>query len=134
MIKLKVSKNQLCMIETVEDCLAEANSLAIWKPVAISKDNVIIGFAMYGFFSNEGIDGRLWLDRFLIDEKYQSKGYSKQVIPKLLGKMAKAYKCDKIYLSVYENNEIAIAIYKKFGFVFNGEIDLNNEKVMELVL
>ena len=37
-----------------------------------------------------------------------------------------------IYLSLYANNQAALSLYRKFGFVFNGETDVNGEQVMVL--
>ena len=40
------------------------------------------------------------------------------------------YHCNEIFLSVYEENQHAMYLFQKFGFVFNGELDINKEKVM----
>lgn len=98
----------------------------------------LIGFAMYGFWGKESnnnplFKGRVWLDRFFIDENFQGKGYAKKVLPLLLAHIKKEYMCPEIYLSVYDNNSIAIHTYKNLGFEFNGELDINREKVMLLV-
>ena len=37
---------------------------------------------------------------------------------------------ETVYLSVIEGNDAAIALYQKFGFQFNGERDVHQEKVM----
>lgn len=39
-----------------------------------------------------------------------------------------------IYLSVYEENQQAIALYQFFGFVFTGELDSKGEKIMRLTV
>lgn len=88
---------------------------------------------MYGFFKNEGKKGRVWLDRFLIDKKYQNKGYAKVILPFLIDYILCEYNFNKIYLSVYEENLLAINLYKRLGFKFNGEKDINGELVMVLI-
>lgn len=128
--RLHISAQQFGMVETVEECFAEAQQLSLWRPVAISKENELIGFAMYGLWKNEGENGRVWLDRFLIDEHQQGKGYANLVLPNLLKHIADEYQCEEIYLSVYDNNTVAIHLYEKFGFLRNGETDINGEKVM----
>ncbi|MFV0551588.1 MAG: GNAT family N-acetyltransferase [Anaerorhabdus sp.] len=65
-----------------------------------------------------------------MDEHHQGKGLAKLVLPILLEKLYKDYAVDKIFLSVYETNELAIHLYEKLGFKFNGELDINNERVM----
>lgn len=129
-LKLHISENQRGTIETVEECLNEADELELWKPMLISIDDVYVGFAMFGLWIYEGDHGRLWLDRFFIDEHHQGKGLAKLILPILLEKLYKDYAVDKIFLSVYETNELAIHLYEKLGFKFNGELDINNERVM----
>ena len=85
---------------------------------------------MYGYFNEPLPYGELWLDRLLIDKKYQKKGYGKMAISALIQKIIKEYNCKKIYLSVYDVNKIAIHIYQKMGFYFNGKYDTKGEKIM----
>lgn len=131
-INLKVKESQEGFIETVSECLDEAKELSLWRPVGIYDNNKIIGFAMYGLWKNEGSSGRVWLDRFMIGENFQGNGYGKVSLKSIINKIAKEYKCSEIYLSIYENNTVAIDLYKKFGFEFNGELDRNGELVMKL--
>ncbi len=84
---------------------------------------------MYGYFEKET---RLWLDRFMIDYKYQNKGYGKSSLELLISVMINEYKCNKIYLSIFKDNIEAIKLYEKFGFEFNGEFDENGELIMIL--
>ncbi len=51
-------------------------------------------------------------------------------ISALIQKIIKEYNCKKIYLSVYDVNKIAIHIYQKMGFYFNGKYDTKGEKIM----
>lgn len=131
-INLKVKESQEGFIETVSECLGEAKELSLWRPVGIYDNNEIIGFAMYGLWKNEDSLGRVWLDRFMIGENFQGNGYGKVSLQSIINKIAKEYKCSEIYLSIYENNTVAIDLYKKFGFEFNGELDRNGELVMKL--
>lgn len=131
-INLKVKGSQEGFIETVRECLDEAKELSLWRPVGIYDNNDIIGFAMYGLWINEGSSGRVWLDRFMIGEKFQGNGYGKMSLKSIINKIAKEYKCSEVYLSIYENNTVAIDLYKKFGFEFTGEVDRNGELVMKL--
>ena len=152
--QLQVASGQANFIETVEACLQEANEIPCWHPIIIQIDAISVGFAMYGLWINEGNDsnansdnsnananangnanakkGRVWFDRFLIDKKFQGKGYSKIILPMLLQKIKNEFNYPKLYLSVYDTNPIAIKLYKSFGFQFNGELDSNGEKIMVL--
>ena len=133
-INLRVAKYQVEFIETVEECLKEADEYPIWRPVGIYDGDKPIGFAMYGLFIYEGKKGRVWLDRFLISAESQGHGYGRKAIMLLIDILYKEYGYNKIYLSVYDDNIGAIALYKKLGFNFNGEVDINGEKVMVLNL
>lgn len=77
-------------------------------------------------------DDRVWLDRFMIDSKYQGKGCGKASLDFLVNHLKNEYNCDELYLSIFEDNKMAIKLYKDFGFKFNGELDYGGEKVMVL--
>ncbi|WP_195986504.1 GNAT family N-acetyltransferase [Clostridium sp. D53t1_180928_C8] len=129
-VNLKVAKGQENYIETVEACLEEAKEYSVWNPVGIYDKEKPVGFAMYGLFLEEGDNGRVWLDRFLISAENQGMGYGKTAVKFLIDHLYKGYGYDEVYLSVYEDNKNAINLYKELGFKFNGEDDVNGEKVM----
>ncbi|GAA0107715.1 MULTISPECIES: GNAT family N-acetyltransferase [Clostridium] len=131
-LRLKVKKGQEDFIETVEECLNEAKQISLWRPVGIYNYNQIIGFAMYGLWENEGADGRVWLDRFMIENEFQGRGYGSESLKLILNRIYNEYNRNEIYLSIYENNDLAIKMYEKIGFQFNGELDINGEKIMKL--
>lgn len=133
-IELQVGKAQVSFIETTEQCLKEAKEESLWRPVGLYDGERPVGFAMYGLFKEEGEKGRVWLDRFLISHVNQGKGYGKIGVKSLLIRLYREYGFNEIYLSVYENNEIAIKLYKEIGFLFNDEVDINGEKVMVIDL
>jgi len=128
--RLETAPGQEGFVESVAECLAEADRRRCWRPVGVYDGDALIGFAMYGFFWEYLPFGRLWLDRLLIDKKYQGKGYGKRVVLALLDRLRTEYSCDTIYLSVYETNSHAIHLYQQIGFHFNGEYDTNGEHVM----
>ncbi|MBP2145115.1 ribosomal protein S18 acetylase RimI-like enzyme [Methanofollis sp. W23] len=136
-VALEVSESQKHMIEPITECLNDAQIHAYdieWETSAILLNSKVIGFSMYGVWhDSKGKDeDEVWLDRFMIDQKYQGKGYGKLALRELIAMLTAKYHCDDIYLSVYENNQSAIALYKKTGFRFNGEKDENGEHVMVL--
>lgn len=133
-LKLEVAKDQEGFIEPVKACLKEAEEDSVWRTVGIYSRDKAIGFAMYGLFLNEGKDGRVWLDRFLISHEFQGMGYGKKGINTLINHLYEEFGYKKIYLSVYDNNKGAISLYRKIGFEFNGELDINREKVMVINL
>lgn len=91
-LDLKIRPEQSAYIETVAQCLSEAARDKRWRPVGIYDKYDLIGFAMYGYFFLEYFPiGRLWLDRFLIDCRYQGKGYGKAAMEGLLDRLFSEY-------------------------------------------
>lgn len=129
-IDLHVKEGQEGFIETTKECLQEAEELALWRPVGIYDGDKLVGFAMYGCFEYEGKKGRVWLDRLMIGDGHQGKGYGKASLNLLIQTLYEEYNCDEIFLSIYEDNVNAIRLYENVGFRFNGEIDTKGEKVM----
>lgn len=130
---LDVAPDQRRHIETVSECLAEADAEPRWKPVALYAGDTMVGFAMYGCFPNwigEGNEDQVWLDRLLIDRRFQGHGYGEAALVQLLDHLAEAYGIGPVYLSVYGDNSRAIALYAKHGFAFTGALDTKGEKVM----
>lgn len=131
LLKLQILPEQRGYIETVAQCLDEAAHKKVWRPVGIYDGDILIGFAMYGYFRWEYFPiGRLWLDRFLIDFHYQGMGYGKAAMAGMLEHLSREYPGKKIYLSVIKGNQAAIRLYESFGFQFNGEKDIHGEDVM----
>ena len=129
-LKLRISEKQKAYIETTEQCLKDAKECKYYRPVGLFYDDILIGFAMYGFFPGEGENGRVWLDRFFIDSAHQGFGLGSIMLEALIKRIIEEYDCPEIYLSIVENNLAALHLYRKFGFAFNGESDYNNEKLM----
>ena len=129
---LQVNESQIHFIESVKECMEEADQLELWHPVAILSDGKMVGFSMYGFYVEDDGSGRLWFDRLLVDRHYQGQGYGRQAIAVILPRMRQEYPSQDIYLSVYEPNKSAIALYESCGFRFNGELDTKGERIMVL--
>lgn len=129
---LSLKDEQEGFLESVQECILEAEKNPEWICVGIYEQGVVIGFAMYGMISLTTPKNQVWIDRFMIDKKYQGNGYGKKAFQELIHIVKEAYHKDKIYLSVYEDNKVAIQMYQSLGFYFNGELDFNGEKVMEL--
>ncbi|MEG2717902.1 MAG: GNAT family N-acetyltransferase [Clostridia bacterium] len=129
-LSLHIADAQEGFVESVAQCLSEADKLDLWRPTGIYDGSVPVGFAMYGLFQNESSEGKLWLDRFLIDEHYQKHGYGKAALAALIARIHSEYRSTRIYLSVVVGNNVAAELYQHCGFRFNGEHDINGEDVM----
>lgn len=128
---IRLKPGQERFIETVDECLKEAERYHEWSPVAIYLKEDVIGFAMYGSF---GPNKDTWIDRILIDESYQGKGYGKKAMIKLIDKVSIEYGVKVIYLSIIEENTLAYRLYKSLGFEYTNERDPNGELIFKYVI
>ena len=78
---LRTAPGQEGFVESVEDCLREAQGYGAWRPVALLRGEEVVGFAMYGFFPMYKPAGRVWLDRLLIGAAHQGRGYGRRARP-----------------------------------------------------
>ncbi|WP_197072275.1 GNAT family N-acetyltransferase [Clostridium culturomicium] len=124
---LKIKRNQEGFIESVDECLKEASICKEWHPVAIYNHDKVIGFAMYGSF---GPNRHTWIDRILIDEKHQNKGFGKAAMKKLIKVVSQTYNVDTLYLSIVEENKVAYKLYTSIGFKDMNEKDPSNDELM----
>ncbi|RZT02653.1 GNAT family N-acetyltransferase [Cuneatibacter caecimuris] len=129
MLRLQVAEGQENYIETVEECLGEAEGDSCWRPVGLYDGDLLVGFSMYCRWEDKP-EGRVWLDRLLIDKRFQGRGYGRFFVKALILRLEQEYGCSEIYLSVYPENSGAIRLYESFGFRFNGELDTHGEHVM----
>lgn len=134
-LALTLAPGQERFLEPIQQCLSEADRRKNWRPVGIYDGDTLIGFAMYGYFRLEYFPlGKLWLDRFMIDQNYQGRGYGKTALKALIARLKSEYRCTKIYLSIIPGNHTAAKLYTQFGFQFNGKKDINGEQIMVLNL
>lgn len=130
---LQLLPEQQGYIEPVEQCLEEAGQFRNWRPVGLYDGGTLIGFAMYGWFFWEYFPrGRLWLDRFLIDRRYQGRGYGRAALRHMLDRLVLEHWGKDVYLSVIPGNGGAVRLYEGAGFRFIGEKDVHGEDVMRL--
>ncbi|MBD7908535.1 GNAT family N-acetyltransferase [Sporosarcina gallistercoris] len=131
-VALRVSLEQRGFIETIEECLAEAAQWKQFRPVGLYVDDLAVGFAMYGSLPDSQGGSNLWIDRMLIYEQFQRKGYGRKFMELLIDRVLQEYGEQPIYLSVYKENEGAVYLYKTLGFGFIGEYDTAGEEIMRM--
>ena len=157
MIKLiEVNKNNLykCLALDIDDSqkgfLVEGVAISLAKawvwyeksyPFAIYNDDELVGFILMckGVFTDANFIGMaeddplIW--EFMIDKKYQGKGYGRAAIQCAINWLKKIHNAKKIFTSVHEENKIAINLYKSFGFEFTGGRDDSDGEIdMFLIL
>ncbi|WP_245863965.1 GNAT family N-acetyltransferase [Paenibacillus donghaensis] len=67
------------------------------------------------------------LCRFMIDRKFQGKGYGKQALSLIIEEMKNRFGCKEIHLSTGPENTRGKHIYENLGFVSTGEIEDDEE-------
>ena len=103
------------------------------RPFAIYADKKLVGFCMFAFApkAKDPAD-RYWLWRFMIDKRYQGKGYGQAAMKEII-KYFKDNGAEMLYLSTEPENESGMHIYRKFGFRNTGIIS-GDEVVMMRML
>lgn len=133
-VSLSVKEEQKSFVATNCESLMEAyvavTNQGVALPFGIFDGDMPVGFIMFGYDSLGDADepkvaeGNYCLWRFMIDKKYQNKGYGKEAM-KLALDYVKSEPCGKAklcWLSYEPENVRAKALYAAFGFVENGEM------------
>ena len=84
-LALQKAPGQEGFVESVAECLQEARQYGGWRPVAVEREGAVVGFAMYGYFPMYAPAGRVWLDRLLIDARWQGQGLGRAALRLLRG-------------------------------------------------
>ncbi len=93
----------------------------------IEMNGKIVGIV--GLSNINWISRNAYLSIAIYDENYHGKGIGKEASELLLSYAFDYLNLDKINLEVYEYNERAIRLYKKLGFVEEGRLRSNNERL-----
>ena len=103
----------------------------IARPFAIYADDNLVGFTMFAF-DFEGSTPEYWLWRFMIDKRFQGKGYGSASLEKII-EYFRDNGANHIFLSTKENNLSALKLYRKYRFSETGEMN-DDEIVLQLIL
>lgn len=132
---LAVHDSQKTFIEPNSISLLEAafDQHLNWLPLAIYDGEKVIGFTMIGAFNQE--DQSIWLDRFMIDQHFQGKGYGKKAFALILDFIKSNWEIKYILLSAHEENREIFSFYEAFGFKNTYQLDeVFHEMIMVLSL
>lgn len=119
-LELKVSTEQSDFVQTTSHSLAKAWAFRNTAfPFAIYAHNTIVGFIILGYYE---LKDQYTVWQFLIDERYQHKGYGKVALELGIQFLKDSFNAGEVYLGVKFQNIIAKKLYSSFGFVETGEI------------
>lgn len=119
-VNLKVAADQTTFVASNVYSIAQAKVFSSRNPFAVYAEDQMVGFVMYGFDED---DGRFYLGRLMIDEKFQGKGYGKAATLEVLERMRQIKDCKEVYLSFVPQNEKAEKLYESVGFKKTGELE-----------
>ena len=98
----------------------------------IENDGVIVGLALVREFTDEplGYD----LQQFMIDKRYQGKGYGSAALGLILGELRKEGKYAAVEVCVKKDDKAAIALYGIHGFRDSGYYDEDAPDSLNMIL
>jgi diamine N-acetyltransferase len=120
-LKLEVSDSQKNFVASNMYSLAQA-----WVfyntayPFAIYAGDEMVGFIMMGYYKPKGIYN-IW--RFMIDKRFQNKGYGKAALLLAVKYIREKYNASELYLSFEPEKSTAGKLYNSIGFARTGEVD-----------
>ena len=130
-IELSVAEDQRDFVADNVHSLAQAYAMPECRPVAVYEGMQPVGFAMYALDAD---DGEYWIYRFMIDQRFQRRGYGREALRLLIARIrAEAPDRRVLYLSYAPENAAALALYSSFGFVPDGRM-VDGEIVLRLAL
>ncbi len=88
---------------------------------AVSNGEAIVGVALVREFTDEPLGYEL--QQFMIDQKYQGKGYGSEALQLILNELRKENHFDHVEVCVKKDDTVAIHVYEKLGFVDSGYVD-----------
>lgn len=126
-MKLKVSESQSDFVSSNIHSLTKAYVFYdIVTPFAIYNDDIMVGFILLRF-NEEYNNYFIW--QFMIEEKYQSKGYGKQALKLSIEWMKNQGRCREIVTAYIGGNERIKNMYaqlrfRQMGDAQDGEVDM----------
>ena len=135
-ILLEVTEHQKEFIASNRRSLetaAEEENREIARPFAIYCGDTLVGFTMFAFELNSpDPQDRYWLWRFMIDRRFQGKGYGSAALEAIIAYF-QANGADHMMLSTEPDNVQALGLYHKYHFAETGEMN-DDEIVLRRVL
>lgn len=122
-VRLQVSDEQKRYVAPNVYSIAESRFEPSCVLLTIYADDVMVGFFMYDADT-------YYIVRFMIDERFQGKGYGRAAMQLLLDQFEREYAHAEASLSFVPGNAVAEALYEKVGFRKTGEIHDGEEMMI----
>lgn len=115
--QLQVRDDQADFITPNVWSIAESKFHEALKPTAIFDGRRMVGFLMYG---RDPQDNRYWLYRFMIDRRYQGRGYGAAALRVLIAQLQRIPGCAELNVGYDPHNHAAERLYLRLGFEKTG--------------
>ena len=126
-LSLKVKEDQEKYVISNAESLSRAYVYSETAyPFAIYDDDTIVGFIMMGYYEVKRYY-TLW--EFMIDSKYQNKGYGRRALKLGLNFVKEKFGPVDIYTGVTPGNTVAKKLYESVGFESTGLLELGMEEM-----
>jgi len=109
-LEIQIHAAQENFVPSILFSLAQAKFENLF-PLGIKLDNQIVGFVMYGNFS-----GIFWINRIIIDKRFQRKGIAKAALRQLITQFHQNPQCKEIRTSFIVENIAARKLFTELGF------------------
>jgi diamine N-acetyltransferase len=103
---------------------------AVWHPLAVSCDDAVAGFVMWGV---DETDGSHWIGGLVIEAGRQQHGIGRATVESLVRRLAESQNARRFALSYSLSNTVARDLYARLGFRETGEVE-DDELVARLEL
>ena len=113
---LELDPEQEDLVASNAELLAEARFDPDARPRAVYAGERLVGFLMYDAGAPDDEPREALIYRFMIDRKYQGKGYGRAALAKALDEIRAIPGVSRISISYMPDNPVAKPFYASFGF------------------
>lgn len=132
-VKLKVADDQTAFVASNVFSLAQAKFEPESEPFAIYNDETMVGFIMFHREEDEAGEKTWFIERVMVDQRYQRKGYGRRAMELLLERLKAVPGYAAVYISFVPENAASRHLYSSVGFKDSGEM-LEGEVLFRLAL
>lgn len=95
---------------------------AIYAPAGPDDAEIVVGFAMYGYYPDGAppLGLRYWIFRLMIASEYQGHGYGTAAMREILARLEADRACNDVLIGYEPDNVVARALYARLGFEEQG--------------
>lgn len=128
-IFLSVRDDQKTFVASNVYSLAQARVQEECVPMAVYRDERMVGFLMY---AKDQVEGQYWVYRLMIDQRFQGQGIARQALCELIRDLGHRSDFEKLRISYEPDNMAAAHLYQRLGFQTTGEV-IEGEVVAEWI-